>query len=54
MVFSCWGSIGSLGKNGDTAAVEFVDVRNVRFTDTMNGARIKTWEVKRKEFRDFF
>ncbi|PVH35715.1 hypothetical protein PAHAL_7G253700 [Panicum hallii] len=37
-------SIGSLGKNGDTAAVEFVDVRNVRFTDSMNGARIKTWE----------
>ncbi|PUZ48442.1 hypothetical protein GQ55_7G245800 [Panicum hallii var. hallii] len=35
-------SIGSLGKNGDTAAVEFVDVRNVRFTDSMNGARIKT------------
>ncbi|RLM73937.1 hypothetical protein C2845_PM15G17690 [Panicum miliaceum] len=37
-------SIGSLGKNGYTAAVEFVDVRNVRFTNTMDGARIKTWE----------
>nr|XP_034604790.1 LOW QUALITY PROTEIN: probable polygalacturonase At3g15720 [Setaria viridis] len=37
-------SIGSLGKNGDTAAVEFIDVKNVHFINTMNGARIKTWE----------
>lgn len=42
------GSIGSLGKNGDTAAVEFIDVKNVHFINTMNGARIKTWEVNRK------
>jgi hypothetical protein len=39
------GSIGSLGRNGGTAAVEFIDVKNVRFTGTTNGARIKTWEV---------
>ncbi|CAN6229199.1 unnamed protein product [Urochloa humidicola] len=37
-------SIGSLGKHGDTAAVEFIDVKNVHFFNTMNGARIKTWE----------
>ncbi|CAL5069382.1 unnamed protein product [Urochloa decumbens] len=37
-------SIGSLGKNGDTATVEFIDVKNVHFNNTMNGARIKTWE----------
>ncbi|KAF8656424.1 hypothetical protein HU200_060695 [Digitaria exilis] len=34
----------SLGKYGDTAAVEFIDVRNVHFSHTMYGARIKTWE----------
>nr|CAB3487935.1 unnamed protein product [Digitaria exilis] len=28
----------------DMAAVEFIDVRNVNFTNTMYGARIKTWE----------
>ncbi|KAK3143982.1 hypothetical protein QOZ80_4AG0307390 [Eleusine coracana subsp. coracana] len=37
-------SIGSLGKHGAKAAVEYVDVRNVHFINTMNGARIKTWE----------
>ncbi|CAL5025966.1 unnamed protein product [Urochloa decumbens] len=37
-------SIGSLGKHGDTATVEFIDVKNVHFNNTMNGARIKTWE----------
>ncbi|KAF8702471.1 hypothetical protein HU200_032849 [Digitaria exilis] len=37
-------AIGSLGKYGDTAAVEFIDVRNVHFANTMYGARIKTWE----------
>ncbi|CAL5015440.1 unnamed protein product [Urochloa decumbens] len=37
-------SIGSLGKHGDVAAVEYIDVRNVNFTNTMNGVRIKTWE----------
>ncbi|KAG0527007.1 hypothetical protein BDA96_06G195500 [Sorghum bicolor] len=37
-------SIGSLGKNGEIAAVEYIDVKNVYFTNTMNGARIKTWE----------
>jgi hypothetical protein len=40
-------SIGTLGKNGENAAVEYIDVKNVHFTNTMNGAtRIKTWEVK--------
>ncbi|CAD6259989.1 unnamed protein product [Miscanthus lutarioriparius] len=37
-------SIGSLGKNGEIAAVEYIDVNNVYFTNTANGARIKTWE----------
>ncbi|TVU14879.1 hypothetical protein EJB05_38376, partial [Eragrostis curvula] len=37
-------SVGSLGKHGGKAAVEHVDVRNVHFINTMNGARIKTWE----------
>ena len=50
MVLLMLAIIGSLGKNGDTAAVEFIDVRNVRFTNTMNGARIKTWEAKRNPY----
>ncbi|XP_066383764.1 polygalacturonase-like [Miscanthus floridulus] len=37
-------SIGSLAKNGEIAAVEYIDVKNVYFTNTANGARIKTWE----------
>ncbi|KAL6882627.1 hypothetical protein ACP4OV_011317 [Aristida adscensionis] len=37
-------SVGSLGKNGAMAAVEHVDVNNVRFIKTQNGARIKTWQ----------
>ncbi|KAL6652227.1 hypothetical protein ACP70R_011152 [Stipagrostis hirtigluma subsp. patula] len=37
-------SVGSLGKNGETAAVEYIDVRNVHFDNSQNGARIKTWE----------
>uniref|UniRef100_A0A251SSD1 Putative glycoside hydrolase, family 28, Pectin lyase fold/virulence factor n=2 Tax=Helianthus annuus TaxID=4232 RepID=A0A251SSD1_HELAN len=35
-------SIGSLGKNGTYTTVEKVLVRNCNFTETQNGARIKT------------
>lgn len=38
-------SIGSLGKDGETATVENVCVQNCNFRGTMNGARIKTWQV---------
>ncbi|XXG45698.1 hypothetical protein AAC387_Pa02g0709 [Persea americana] len=37
-------SIGSLGKNGESAAVEDIYVRSVIFIGTSNGARIKTWQ----------
>ncbi|KAL0540724.1 hypothetical protein IC582_020737 [Cucumis melo] len=37
-------SIGSLGKHGDHETVEFVHVKDVTFTDTTNGFRIKTWQ----------
>ncbi|KAI3948466.1 hypothetical protein MKW98_019216 [Papaver atlanticum] len=37
-------SIGSLGANGATEEVERVRVQNCNFTDTLNGARIKTWQ----------
>ncbi|VAH50484.1 unnamed protein product [Triticum turgidum subsp. durum] len=37
-------SVGSLGKNGATASVEYIDVKNVHFINTTNGARIKTWK----------
>ncbi|CAN8269275.1 unnamed protein product [Cochlearia groenlandica] len=36
-------SIGSLGKDGETASVENVCVQNCNFRGTTNGARIKTW-----------
>ncbi|CAK8571452.1 unnamed protein product [Lathyrus sativus] len=36
-------SVGSLGKGGCYATVEDVYVRNITFTGTTNGARIKTW-----------
>ncbi|KAL5067813.1 hypothetical protein RYX36_018700, partial [Vicia faba] len=36
-------SVGSLGKGGSYATVEDVYVRNITFTGTTNGARIKTW-----------
>ncbi|XP_050946016.1 probable polygalacturonase At1g80170 [Cucumis melo] len=38
-------SIGSLGKHGDHETVEFVHVKDVTFTDTTNGFRIKTWQT---------
>ncbi|KAG7582100.1 Pectin lyase fold/virulence factor [Arabidopsis suecica] len=37
-------SIGSLGKDGETATVENVCVQNCNFRGTTNGARIKTWQ----------
>ncbi|GLJ51757.1 hypothetical protein SUGI_1099900 [Cryptomeria japonica] len=37
-------SIGSLGKDGEEAQVEKIDVHNIVFTGTNNGARIKTWQ----------
>ncbi|KAM4132851.1 hypothetical protein ACJW30_01G283500 [Castanea mollissima] len=37
-------SIGSLGKDGKHETVEFVHVKDVSFTGTTNGARIKTWQ----------
>ncbi|KAK7286930.1 hypothetical protein RJT34_22293 [Clitoria ternatea] len=36
-------SIGSLGKNGAHEIVEEIYVQNCSFTNTTNGARIKTW-----------
>ncbi|KAJ4718378.1 Pectin lyase-like superfamily protein [Melia azedarach] len=37
-------SVGSLGKNGETAEVEDILVKNCTFNGTQNGARIKTWQ----------
>ncbi|XP_047063973.1 polygalacturonase ADPG1-like [Lolium rigidum] len=37
-------SVGSLGRHGAMESVEHIDVRNVHFINTMNGARIKTWQ----------
>ncbi|GLT71721.1 hypothetical protein SLA2020_437190 [Shorea laevis] len=37
-------SVGSLGKNGETARVEEIHVENCTFNGTQNGARIKTWQ----------
>lgn len=39
-------SIGSLGKHGANDEVEYIDISDVVFTNTTNGARIKTWQVK--------
>ncbi|WOH10480.1 hypothetical protein DCAR_0729949 [Daucus carota subsp. sativus] len=37
-------SIGSLGKHGANDEVEYIDISDVVFTNTTNGARIKTWQ----------
>ncbi|XP_027907641.1 probable polygalacturonase At3g15720 [Vigna unguiculata] len=37
-------SVGSLGRNGEVDTVEEVYVSNCSFTNTQNGARIKTWQ----------
>ncbi|XP_065617179.1 probable polygalacturonase At3g15720 [Quercus suber] len=36
-------SVGSLGRNGAHETVEYVYVQHCNFTQTQNGARIKTW-----------
>lgn len=41
----CYSSIGSLGKQGEAAAVEEVHVKNCTLNATQNGLRIKTWQV---------
>lgn len=38
-------SVGSLGADGANAAVSNVQVTHCTFNETMNGARIKTWQV---------
>ncbi|KAF5741984.1 polygalacturonase [Tripterygium wilfordii] len=45
-------SIGSLGKDGNVVQVENIHVTNVSFTNTTNGARIKTWQAGRGYVRD--
>lgn len=42
-------SIGSLGKDGEAASVEDVCVQNCNFRGTTNGARIKTWPVRKND-----
>lgn len=38
-------SIGSLGKDNTKACVSNITVRDVMMHNTMNGVRIKTWQV---------
>lgn len=38
-------SIGSLGKDNTRACVSNITVRDVNIHDSMNGVRIKTWQV---------
>lgn len=42
-------SIGSLGRGGSYAQVENINVSDVNFDGTTNGARIKTWEVRNNQ-----
>jgi polygalacturonase len=39
-------SIGGLGKDNTRACVSNITVRDVNMHNTMNGVRIKTWQVK--------
>ena len=39
-------SIGGLGKDNARACVSNITVRDVNMHNTMNGVRIKTWQVK--------
>lgn len=39
-------SIGGLGKDGTKACVSNITVRDTLMTSTMNGVRIKTWQVR--------
>ncbi|CAH2062653.1 unnamed protein product, partial [Thlaspi arvense] len=36
-------NVGSLGRGGSSAQVEFIRVQQCNFTNSLNGARIKTW-----------
>lgn len=38
-------SIGGLGKDGSRACVSNITVRDINMHNTMNGVRIKTWQV---------
>lgn len=38
-------SIGGLGKDNTKACVSNITVRDIVMHDTMNGVRIKTWQV---------
>lgn len=38
-------SIGSLGKDNTRACVSNITIRDVNMHNTMNGVRIKTWQV---------
>jgi len=40
-------SIGGLGKDNTRACVSNITVRDVNMHNTMNGVRIKTWQVKK-------
>lgn len=39
-------SIGGLGKDASRACVSNITVRDINMHNTMNGVRIKTWQVK--------
>ncbi|KAE8692598.1 Detected protein of unknown function [Hibiscus syriacus] len=43
-------SIGSLGKDNTKACVSNITVRDIIMHNTMNGVRIKTWQVASKQF----
>ncbi|XP_056167630.1 polygalacturonase ADPG1-like [Syzygium oleosum] len=47
-------SIGSLGKDGEEASVSNIDVKNVDFYGSTNGARIKTWQEGRDRVSQVF
>ncbi|KAI6689953.1 hypothetical protein NL676_026781 [Syzygium grande] len=47
-------SIGSLGRGGNEVSVSNINVKNVHFHGTTNGARIKTWQVGRGRVSQVF
>ncbi|XP_056167631.1 probable polygalacturonase At1g80170 [Syzygium oleosum] len=47
-------SIGSLGRGGNEVSVSNINVKNVHFHGTTNGARIKTWPVGRGRVSQVF
>lgn len=46
-------SIGGLGKDNTKACVSNVTVRDVNMQNTMNGVRIKTWQVNSKSLQSW-